>query len=90
MAKFRLINTKFWDDSYVAKLSTSEKLLFIYFISNPLTTVAGVYVGYAWGEQNPDADEQASSWSNWSDGLIVSSIIPKVIPSSWKAGVLVP
>lgn len=43
MSKFRLINTRFWDDAYVAKLSANEKLLFIYFISNPLTTVAGAY-----------------------------------------------
>lgn len=43
MAKFRLINTKFWDDTYIAELSSNEKLLYLYFISNPLTTVAGIY-----------------------------------------------
>jgi len=43
MAKFRFINTKIWEDQYFSNLSANEKLLFIYFISNSLTTVAGTY-----------------------------------------------
>ncbi|MCZ6703427.1 MAG: hypothetical protein O6940_10355 [Ignavibacteria bacterium] len=42
-AKERYINTKFWDDSYIIGLTPTEKLLFIYFITNPLTNIAGVY-----------------------------------------------
>ena len=43
MAKFRMVNTKFWDDSYVVELDPIEKLLFLYLLTNPLTNVSGVY-----------------------------------------------
>ena len=43
MAKERMINTKFWDDGYIARLTPVQKLLFIYLITNPLTNIAGVY-----------------------------------------------
>lgn len=38
-----MVNTRFWDDSYVARLSPNEKLVFLYILTNPLTTIAGVY-----------------------------------------------
>lgn len=43
VAKQRIVNTKFWDDSYIAGLSPAEKLLFLYLITNPLTNISGVY-----------------------------------------------
>jgi hypothetical protein len=43
MAKQRYINTRFWDDSYVIDLDPIEKLLFIYFLTNPLTSIVGAY-----------------------------------------------
>lgn len=43
MAKQRIVNTRFWDDSYIARLSPSEKLVFLYLLTSPLTTIAGVY-----------------------------------------------
>lgn len=43
MAKQRIVNTKFWDDSYIAGLAPLEKLLFLYLITNPLTNISGVY-----------------------------------------------
>ena len=43
VAKQRIVNTKFWDDSYIARLTPTEKLLFLYLITNPLTNIAGVY-----------------------------------------------
>ena len=43
MAKERYVNTKFWDDSYVINLDPIEKLLFLYFLTNPLTNISGVY-----------------------------------------------
>ena len=43
MAKQRIVNTKFWDDSYITRLSPTEKLLFLYLITNPLTNISGVY-----------------------------------------------
>ena len=43
MAKQRIVNTKFWDDSYVIRLEPEEKLMFLYLLTNPLTNIAGVY-----------------------------------------------
>ncbi len=43
MAKERVVNTRFWDDSYIMTLDPIEKLLFLYLITNPLTNIAGVY-----------------------------------------------
>ena len=43
MAKQRIVNTKFWDDSYIADLDPIEKLLFLYLLTNPLTNISGVY-----------------------------------------------
>jgi hypothetical protein len=43
VAKQRIVNTKFWDDSYIAGLTPMEKLVFLYLITNPLTNISGVY-----------------------------------------------
>jgi hypothetical protein len=43
MAKKRYLNTKFWNDNYVANLDPSEKLLFIYCLTNQYTDICGVY-----------------------------------------------
>ncbi len=43
VAKQRIVNTKFWDDSYIAGLTPAEKLFFLYLITNPLTNISGVY-----------------------------------------------
>ena len=43
MAKQRYINTKIWRDSYIEKLDPSEKLLFIYLLTNPDTNICGIY-----------------------------------------------
>lgn len=43
MAKERIVNTKFWTDNYITTLDPVEKLLFLYFITNPLTNISGVY-----------------------------------------------
>lgn len=40
---FRYINTRFWDDNYIVELDPSEKLLFLYFLTNPLTNLCGIY-----------------------------------------------
>jgi len=41
--KLRSVNTKFWDDPFIEKLTPSEKLLFIYLLTNPLTNLLGIY-----------------------------------------------
>ena len=43
MAKERMVNTKFWDDSYIVTLDPIEKLMYLYFITNPLTNICGIY-----------------------------------------------
>lgn len=39
----RMVNDEFWTDTYVEDLDPSEKLLFLYLITNPLCNVAGIY-----------------------------------------------
>jgi len=41
--KLRSVNTKFWDDSFIVELDPHGKLLFIYLLTNPLTSTLGVY-----------------------------------------------
>ena len=43
MAKNRYLNTKFWSDNYVSNLDPSEKLLFIYCLTNEHTNICGIY-----------------------------------------------
>lgn len=43
MSKQRIVNDSFWTDPYIEDLDPSEKLLFIYLITNPLCNIAGVY-----------------------------------------------
>lgn len=43
MANYRLINTKFWDDNYITTLTGSEKLLFLYFLTNSSVEICGAY-----------------------------------------------
>lgn len=41
--RLRSVNTKFWDDPWTQELSISERLLFLYLLTNPLTNLIGVY-----------------------------------------------
>ncbi len=41
--KLRSVNTKFWDDSFIGEMEPSYKLLFLYLITNPLTSLVGIY-----------------------------------------------
>lgn len=43
MSKLRSINTAIWGDTWFEELSPSQKLLFIYFITNEKTNMLGVY-----------------------------------------------
>ena len=43
MATQRYISTSFWDDEWITTLDPSEKLLYLYLMTNPLTNIAGVY-----------------------------------------------
>lgn len=43
MAKNRYIDTIFWKDTYISNLDPSEKLLFLYFLTNPYTNIIGIY-----------------------------------------------
>jgi len=43
VAKQRMVDTKFWDDSYIVGLKPMEKLVFLYLLTTPLTNISGVY-----------------------------------------------
>ena len=38
-----MLQTKLWTDGFVQELTTEEKLLFIYFLTNPHTEMCGIY-----------------------------------------------
>lgn len=41
--KSRYVNTRFWSDTFVSELSSTEKLIFLYFLTNQYTTISGIY-----------------------------------------------
>jgi len=41
--KLRSVNTRFWEDPFIENLNPSEKLLFLYFLTNPLANILGIY-----------------------------------------------
>jgi len=43
MSKQRIVKDGFWSDPYIEKLDPSEKLLFLYLITNQQNNIAGVY-----------------------------------------------
>jgi len=43
MSKNRYLNTSFWDDSFIINCDPIEKLLFLYCLTNPLTSICGIY-----------------------------------------------
>jgi len=43
MTKNRYISTSIWEDEYIGELQPSEKLLFIYLLTNTHTNIAGMY-----------------------------------------------
>lgn len=43
MSTQRYISTSFWDDEWIQSLDPSEKLLYLYYMTNTLTNIAGVY-----------------------------------------------
>ena len=42
-SKLRSVNTRFWDDPFIEELNPSEKLLFLYLLTNSLTNLLGIY-----------------------------------------------
>lgn len=43
MAKNRILNTRFWNDSFVSNLKPIEKLFFVYLVTNEHTNICGIY-----------------------------------------------
>src|SRR3990167_8158593 len=43
MATERMINTRFWSDSFVADLNSLDRYLFLYFLTNEHTNICGIY-----------------------------------------------
>ena len=42
-SKQRYISTSFWDDRWISGLRPTDKLLYLYLLTNTLTNIAGVY-----------------------------------------------
>jgi hypothetical protein len=43
VATHRYISTTFWDDAWIQELDPSEKFVYMYLMTNPLTSISGVY-----------------------------------------------
>jgi len=43
MATSRYIKTTFWDDSWVRGQTPTERYVYLYLLTNPLTNIAGIY-----------------------------------------------
>ena len=43
MGDRRSIRTKFWDDTFIRKLTSAEKLTYLYLLTAPITNLCGVY-----------------------------------------------
>lgn len=43
MAKYRPLKTSFWTDDWIATLCATEKLLYLYLLTNPHTNLCGIY-----------------------------------------------
>ena len=43
MSKLRSINTRFWEDNWIVDCDPSEKLLFLYLLTNTMTNMLGIY-----------------------------------------------
>ena len=38
-----MIDTRFWSDTYISDIDPLEKLLFLYFLTNPFANICGIY-----------------------------------------------
>lgn len=43
MAKFRKVQTSFWDDEFVENLSPEDRYFYLFLLTNPMTTECGIY-----------------------------------------------
>ncbi len=43
MAKYRAIQTKFWNDPWILELTPEQKYFYIYLLTNPSVTQCGIY-----------------------------------------------
>jgi hypothetical protein len=43
MSKQRMVNTRFWTDGYILRLTKEEKLIFIYLLTNQRSELCGAY-----------------------------------------------
>lgn len=43
MAKYRQLQTKFWDDPFIGELTPEQKLFYVYLITNPSSSQCGIY-----------------------------------------------
>jgi hypothetical protein len=73
MSKRRYVDTSFWDDNYITNLDPIEKLLFLYFLTNPLTNIGWVY----------ELPIRRICFDTWIDKDMTNKIIDR-FSKSWK------
>ena len=77
MAKLRSVSTSFWSDPFIEDLSPSEKLLYLYLITNERTNMLGVYelsikkMAFETGLDKSSVDKALKKFSK--DGKVVYS-----------------
>lgn len=80
MAKQRIIKDNFWTDTYIEKLDPSEKLMYLYILTNPQNNISGAYeiqnrrIGFETGFdvevvenilQRFETDEKITRFEDW-------------------------
>ena len=84
--KLRSVNTKFWQDPFIESLKPIEKLIFIYLLTNSLTTLIGVYeisikrISYDTGVSEKEIEEILYKFS---DKKKIHFIDNYIIISNW-------
>lgn len=80
---YRPINTEIWKDDYMLDLSSTEKLLFIYLLTNDFTTQAGIYklsMNHAAMETGLSQEQMLSCLQKFhADGKIIYNLPTKEI-----------
>jgi len=69
----RIINDSFWTDPYIEDLDPSEKLIFLYLLSNPLCNIAGAY----------EIKIKRIAYETWFDKDMVNKILTR-FEKDWK------
>jgi hypothetical protein len=86
--KLRAVNTRFWEDPFIEGLNPTEKLLFLYLLTNPLTNLLGIYeitikrICYDTGMTKESVEKGLKSFETVNKALIIDNYV--VLPNFLK------